>query len=509
MRDLIDIINNISEGVVGLSAGEITKYEDRFKKFIKKIQDRSAFTTVDGEQVIIDPREAARFQSLYDERRFTGKIMANVVGEDEPIPISKLLKTTEFGGAAAAAGDKNATAGKEALLVKPSNIGICDRDISAADFYETIANNQVLQSTEYGRVIINLAEYIVSGEEVRLPDDYLTSEKSKVRTAIVDYGGEYLGVLALLYDRSRFPAKARFLEWLGGDLADLVLNFPLKANTNLADSYASITNKNTNHTLNISSKGTGGGAAPAISGLKVPDTFKTNKKFAAASKFINICKDYGTIDQAFEAMDLIFKTNKDAIAEKWHKFLPFATKSAELKGLATKSIADKKQRIDTPLPKKYQILWAELKASPSASDGGKLVYSIKKEVADSINKKNAIPEFQTAILELLEMNFIQQYTDYRAGELTFATQWPAKLDGNISVENKSSANDPTAGGFSFKLGRTDDSVSSEPGEPLVDEPEEQPEPDQVAVKKSKKAAVSREKPEEKPEIERTGRARRR
>jgi hypothetical protein len=51
------------------------------------------------------------------------------------------------------------------------------------------------------------------------------------------------------------------------------------------------------------------------------------------------------------------------------------------------------------------------------------------------------------------MNFIQQYADYKGGEITFETQWPAKLNGKISVENKSSAGDPTAGGFSFKLGR--------------------------------------------------------
>lgn len=475
MRDLIDLIDNLSEGAVGLSAGEITKYEDRFKKFINKIKDRSAFTTVDGKTVIIDPREAARLQSLYDERRFIGKLSAKVVGDDEPILLSKLAKTAEFGGAAATAGQPASSAGKEALLVKPSNIGICDKNIEASDFYETIASNKVLQSTEYGRVIIDLAEYIISGEEVRLPDDYLDGDKAKVRTAIVDYAGEYLGVLALLYGRSRFPAKAKFLEWLGGDIGDLVLNFPLKANTNLADSYANITNKSTNHTLNISSKGTGGGAAPAISGLKTPDSFKTNKKFAVASEFINICKDYGTIDQAFEAMDLIYKNNKKAIDEKWHKFLPFSSKSPELKALATKSVADKKQRIDTPLPKKYHVLWSDLKASPGATDGGKLIYSIKKEVADSINNKNGIPEFQSAILEVLEMNFIQQYTDYKSGQLTFATQWPAKLDGIITVENKSSASDPTGGGFSFKLGRTDDSVSDEPGEPLVDEPEEKEE----------------------------------
>jgi hypothetical protein len=87
------------------------------------------------------------------------------------------------------------------------------------------------------------------------------------------------------------------------------------------------------------------------------------------------------------------------------------------------------------------------------TDGGTLVYAIKKDVAEAINDRDAIPEFQDTILQVLEMNFIQQYSDYSAGEITFETQWPAKLEGTVSVVNKSSAAEPTAGGFSFKLGR--------------------------------------------------------
>jgi hypothetical protein len=90
-----------------------------------------------------------------------------------------------------------------------------------------------------------------------------------------------------------------------------------------------------------------------------------------------------------------------------------------------------------------------------------------KQVDEAINKKDAIPEFKDAILQILEMNFIQQYCDYKSGQLTFATQWPAKLDGKISLENKASTTDPLSNGFSFKLGRTDNSVSSEPGDETV------------------------------------------
>lgn len=468
MRDLINLIQNLSEGVVGLSAGEIIKYEWRFNKFIDKIQKGEPFTTIDGQEVVIDPAEAKRFFNMYHiGNSFKGNLQAKLADSNQQIPLSKLAKTGEFGGAAVAAGQEASTGGKEGLIVKPSQIGITDKNIPAHDFYDVIKNNKELNSTDYGKVVTDLADYIISGEVVMLPPEYTEKDKEKVRKAIVDYAGEYLGVLALLYDRSRFPRRASFEEWMGGKIDDLVLYFPSKANTNLADSYAQITNPNTSHSINISSKGTGGGAAPAISGLKVPDYIRNDPNFSDAVEFIDICQKQGTIAQAFSAMDLIYQTNPKAIDKKWHAFLPFSQKNPKLEALAKQSIDAKKQRQDVKLPSKYSKLYSDI-ASSSASDGGKLVYAIKKEVADSVNNKDGIPTFKDAVLQILEMNFIQQYTDYANGQLKFATQWPAKLDGNISVENKSSAVDPTAGGFSFKLGRVDDSVSTEPGEGPVD-----------------------------------------
>jgi len=467
MREYINLIQQLSEAATGLSAGELMKYDWRFNKFIEYITKNMPFTTVDGEEVVIDPREAVRFKNLYKNGALTGQLKARIKGSDEEIPLSKLAKTKDFGGAAVAVGQDASEAGKEGLVTKPSQIGITDRDIPASDFYDTIAQNSALQATDYGQVIIQLADYIISGEVVMLPVEYTKSDKEKVRKSIVDYAGEYLGVLALLYGRSRFPKRAQFEEWLGADIGDLTLNFPSKANTNLADSFASIKNPSTNHTLNISSKGTGGGAAPAISGLKVPDYIRQDPKFEYAVKFIDICQQEGTIQQAFTALDLIYSINPKAVNNWWHKYLPFAEKNPKLMDLCMNSIAGFKRREEIPLPKKYQPIVDSVNSAGTA--GGKVVYAIKKEVADAINHRDAVPEFKTAILQILEMNFIQQYTDYSRGQLTFATQWPAKLDGEISVENKSSAKEPTAGGFSFKLGRVDDSVSGEPGEEPVDD----------------------------------------
>lgn len=460
MRDLLNLIDNVISEASNLAAGELNKYEWRWEKFINKISKEEPFETTDGKQVILDPKQLAGLMNLKDQGRFTGGITVSTVdanGNPGPrIPISSLKKTAEFtkpGGEAEPVGQQRIS--KETALVKPSLINITDRNIPAENLYDEIVNNAVLQSTDYGKVVIQLAQYIVSGEIAMLPEEYQSKENEQIRKAIVDYAGEYLGVLALLYGQSRFPERAEFEEWLGASTDDLVINFPSKANTNIADSYATVTNPGTNHTLNISSKGTGGGAAPAISGLKIPDDIKRNPKLKTALQFIEICqrsdKSGGpsTITQAFAAMDLIYNANPDSLPKVWQKYLPFDQKSPDLMPLCVQQIKNKDMR---PLPKKYAPLTG-LVDSAKATDGGKIVYSIKKAVQDAINNNNAIPEFRSTILEILNMNFIQQYTDYTNGALTFATQWPAKIKGEISVENKSSAASPTDGGFSFKLGR--------------------------------------------------------
>ena len=466
MREFINIIEQLSEGtgIVGLSAGEIIRYDARFKTFIDYIQHRKPFTTMAGEEVIIDPREAKRFLDLREKDLFKGTLKARTT-DDEEIPLSQLAKTKDFGGAAPSAGQAPSSAGKEALLVKPGQIGIVDQDYPAEDFYQVIASNPVLSSTDYGQVIQQLAEDIVSGGSVILPAEYKGSAKEKVRKAIVDYAGEYLGVIALLYNRSRFPRKAQFEKWLGGSINDLTLNFPSKANTNLADSYATITNPNTSHTLNISSKGTGGGAAPAISGLVIPEHVKSDPNYATVVELIDICKNDSVLMSIFNLMDLVYSVSPESIDDRYHPFLPFSQKEPDLPALCKRSTDSRKSANIIGMPKKYQSLWSNVVGG--GTEGGKVLYGIRKQVDDAINKKDAIPEFKDAILQILEMNFIQQYCDYKGGALTFATQWPAKLDGKISLENKASTTDPLSNGFSFKLGRVDNSVSSEPGETPV------------------------------------------
>ena len=80
----------------------------------------------------------------------------------------------------------------------------------------------------------------------------------------------------------------------------------------------------------------------------------------------------------------------------------------------------------------------------------------KVPIKNAVNEGQAIPEFQDVVLSILDMNFIQQYADFdpKSRIMSFATQWPAKLEGQITLESKSGGTDPTKGGFSFKLANT-------------------------------------------------------
>lgn len=479
MRDLINLVQILSEAPT-LAPNEFKDRPERWQTFINKIIRQEPFTTTDDQEVTIDPVEAARLKRLWDAGQFIGNRQAAKVRLKEPyndqmeIQLSRLKKTTEFGGAGVAVGADPASGGKASYALSPQGIGIVDKDIPATDLYETIKNNPVLNKTDHGKLVIQLADYIVSGESVSVPPE--VDKNTHLKAAIQDNAGEYLGVLALLYHRTRFPARERFEQWLGGRTDDLIIRFPSQSNYALADSFAVIKNPKTRHSVNISSKGKGGGAAPAISGLKIPDNLAGDKKLATAIQFVKICQEKGTIEQAFDGMDLLYKTNPKSIDPVWHKFLPFS-RNPRVKQSIIDSLAGKKERFD----KDWKPILASV-ASERATDGGKIVYAIKREVADAVNNKNAIPEFKALVLEILEMNFVQQYTDYgkrHKYEFTFETQWPAKLEGLVSLENKSSAKDPTTGGFSFKLGRTDtgpEDVGGEPGyEPT--EPEDiEPEP---------------------------------
>lgn len=474
MRDLINLIENLMAepeivSEVNLSIEGLTKEQKRFDRFIEMIKNGEPVTLAkDNSEVQIDPEEANRFLSMKQDGTFKGTIKIRLADGGE-IKLSDILKTPDFGGQSTGGKDGEGP-GKEAALLKPKQIGITDKDIPASKLGEEIINNEVLQSTDYGRAVIEMAKTIVAGGTATVPD-----LPEGITKSIVDYAGEYLGVLALVLGRSRFPRREGFEQWLGADVGSLVVNFPGKSNLALADSIAVplVKNAKTNHAVYISSKGTGGGAAPAVSGLEVPADVREDPQYEAAVAFVDLCNNKlynttATIASAFAGMNLLYKYAPDSVPSEFNDFLPW-----DIEDISDKVNQNRlafKEGNPQPMPE-YESLWAGTKFQKpdSASDGGKLVYAVKSAVIKAVNGGKAIPNFADALLMILDMNFVQQYADFekKSRELKFATQWPARLEGKVKLETKSSAKDPVAGGFSFKLARTDEEVK-------VPQPDESP-----------------------------------
>lgn len=445
MRDLIYKLDQVVKEA-NLSASQVTKYPDRFAAFIDHIRNQRPFITADGTEVVLDPAEADRFSALQQTGQFRGIIQGRDL-QGQSWPISSFLKTSEFGGAAAKPGDTDTQAlKKESLLVKPSQIGIADRNIPASELGQQIINNSVLQSTDYGRAVIQMAQNIASGEPARVPEEF--AKNDSVKKAITDYASEYLGVLALVTGQSRWiggQSKAdQFMSWLGGDLDSLVLYFPSASNSPIADSFATVSSTDSEKKVYISSKGTGGGAAPSLSKLQIPDHVRDNPDFADAVAVIDLTQRQDlpnpkTVSQVFAMMNLLNETVPEKIPAQFREYLPWPTNITQEVMQSVKTQA--------AMPK-YAPLIQSLRSK--GSDGGKLAYVTKNAVLDIVNS-GAVPKFQEVILETLDYNFIQQYSKMSGNTLDFSTQWPAKLDGRVTMESKTGGSDPTKGGFSFKL----------------------------------------------------------
>lgn len=425
-----------------LSVPNLVKDIGRFNNLITDIKNRQPLYLQDGTPIILDPTEADKLSAAQEAGTLGGRV--GIKGEDGKLyPLSAFLKTARYGGQAIPPGqEKEIGPTKEGLKLKPSQIGIVDKHIQASQLGKVIESNPVLQSSEAGKLTISLANAISNHQPPVLP-----KVDPAVKSSINDYAGEYIGVWALINGETNFPNREKFLKWLQSPLESLTLFFPSKANTSIADSYALVDPKS-GHQINISSKGKGGGAPPAISGLKVPDHIRQKQQYATAVAFIDIVQDKSlpsptTVSQPFAVMNMLANRVPDAIPQQFRRFLPWDV--SQIVARVNDSLKN-----GTPMPE-FAQLFENFEWQKNSTDGGKLTHVVKVAVMEMVNS-GAVPEFGAAVLEILDYNFIQQYTTIdRKGMMQFSTQWPAKVEGRVTVETKSGATDPTKGSFSFKL----------------------------------------------------------
>jgi hypothetical protein len=449
-----------------LSTSELVKYQSRIAAFIHKIQAKSPFTTVDGRRFIADPKQLPELKKFLLNPNAKGSISLRSLDGKETISTSKLVKTSEFGGQSVASTGSGPTdaslAGKEQLPVKPPQVfkttDIADVNLATAkdlqragafkvkDLYSKITNSQQLNALgTYGQAIISCAQQINKGNDPKLPEG-LTNAQLK---ALIDYAGEYLGILAMYKGTADFPKRESFLKFIGRDLGTSMLYFPVKSNTPLADSFA-IQDAETGHTIYLSSKGSGGGAAPSLTGLKITDEIAKRKQYKDAVKFIQVAQASGTIEQPFQLMNFLATTYPGAVDEKFAKFLPW--KPADIMAVDA-SRRDKSAKTKLPARlQKFISTFTFRKLSANATAGGILHYVVSKEIQRIVNA-GTIKNFQACVLEVLSENFVQIYTQPKKATLETYVLWPANVDGVVTVESKASAVDPTSAGLSFRVSK--------------------------------------------------------
>jgi len=447
----------------GLAKSDFYK-ADRIAVLAHKIKEGLPFLKTDGTTVVlkkdtalIKNLEAQAAKGILITKQNKGQIPYEFLdGENNPVKLSELQKTTEFGSSA-----------KELMPVKPSNlVKLSGTDVaSAEDLDDPVVIKQIVSSKTFlandlakrvisdpilnkgsgklGKAIIHLAKQISTNHPAILPPGLLDPEIKAIR----DYAGEYLGILQLIYGQSKFENKEAFFKHLGtSDLGTLNLYFPKLSSTPLADSIA-IRNNATGDMMKISSKGGKIGAPPSLDSLKVPDEIRKSKPRSKTIRFMDTARSSKAASQPFILLNALYSMNPSMVEEKHEgmsEYLPFTTQ--DIQNFIN---ADKFTEKDMPSKVKH-FLWAG--SDYSGAGFGNIHYYVNTVVRDIVNNTNILPDLNSTVLEILGSNFIQIYSNIsKSGVYSTVVKWPNKVDGKIQLYSKASAGEPTKGKMSWYL----------------------------------------------------------
>jgi hypothetical protein len=347
-----------------------------------------------------------------------------------------VLATTLFKSKEIKAAIGKTVSDKEDYVVKPSQI-FADEKFPASRVFDEVIQNKILQESEIGRHIIELAQQIQSGEVPtfkNIPKEF--------QAAIRDYAGEYLGVLALIEGVANFPTRDQWYEHLGVEnLNDIVIYFPPESNNPLGDSEGYFQNKETGNIILISSKGGKKGAPPSITGLKIPDNLRDSEEYRAEVDVIETLQNLPAFEGPFVALNKIYQYNPDSIEPFIAETLPLSDEDIAM----IKDFSDRKRfsRMDViQLPDRFRkVVGKGPDVKSDATPGGILHYTYSSALLKAVNQNNALPGFEPMAREILQKNFIQIFARPKGDKLTFDVLWPNKdmATGKIELYNKSAA----------------------------------------------------------------------
>lgn len=342
-------------------------------------------------------------------------------------------------GIAAPKVDKGVSVADEIKNALDNNSSIAGKDI-----HRTIMNNSVLdQAGELGKAIKQASKEIHQQQ-----NPVVNQYDKKTQNVMAIDAGEYLGIQQMIDGSADWKGKYEaFLKFLGaGDLNSMKVIFPGSQNSQLQDSYG-VQNAATGHTIMISSKGgigsTAAGAAPALSGLVLPENMTKKVKPGSGVDFIMLLQRMSTINQPFAGMNFLNTHYPDAVPELYKNLLPFTNEDIQSINANIKGRGD--------LDPKFNAIIASRAIKSRARKGGILMYATAKDLVETINTTQPIPDFRQTVLNVLDMNFVQIFSRVVGGKLKADVLWPGKIDGNVLLWTKAEAAAPSSAGFSFKV----------------------------------------------------------
>jgi hypothetical protein len=451
MRDILNLLDNLlfeenmqatkapwkgkNSGVINPKTG---KPYPRGEMFLIKVKTGSPFTLVKGGEVVVDPKEAKAVAAwlatgpvgVITMRTTDGGVVKN----------TEIQKTIELGSKES-----------ENLPIKPSDVFTTDETQEIDDFgnniedilksggfpasemYSKIAGNpNLVKLGKLGDAVIYMARQANEGKIPVFPGD-LNKDQTK---AIELYASEYIGALALVTGAAPFirGSREQFEEFVGGNLADMIMFFPKATNNPLADSF-SVVNNATGHAVKISSKAAGKGAPPSLGSMKFPEEIRN--KYPEATEFLDAAQDPGvsSFTQPFALMNYLYEIDPAKIPKAYQSIMPF---SPELVAQIENS-----NKTGKALPRKIMGLFEKQLSAKvrdgTATDGGKAWWATIQDMMRLVNNDRIIPDFRAALIESLGYNFVQLYTKVKGNKLVTEAFWPAKISGQVKLKTKGSA----------------------------------------------------------------------
>jgi hypothetical protein len=444
--------------------------EWRPANFLKKLKDRSPFIDKAGNEYIPNEGEYNRLRTAVEKA-------VNDRLKNPKAPVPSLTINTDRGEIAVSKlekADLQSIKGQvtQNVNVQPIGIGIAstpankpgtkpkdkqvlsidqqiqkaldaNQSIVAKDLFKIIYKNKALEQAGALGKAIKKAAYEISNGIIPNLNEY----DKKTQSLIAIDAGEYLGILGMIHNIADFPKKEQFLKFLNApNLDGLSLIFPGDQNASLSDSYG-VQNATTGQTILISSKGgigkTATGAAPAISGLTIPEKMLKKIKPGSAIDFISMIQKTKVANQPFAAMNFLHYYYPKTIPKLYQNLLPFTYDDFDS---ISNSIST-----GAKLPAKFNKILTSRVITTRATPGGILAYCVIKDFVDTVNQVQPMKDLRTVILEILDENFVQIFTRIVGGNLTFKVLWPGKIDGAVSLHTKAEAANPSAAGLSFKV----------------------------------------------------------